>query len=83
MLEFSENIRSFQLCRNKRNDLSLAGSPAAGFILLHFKVATGQAALTPGGADLFALSLPLFLFALTVQNSAVSSIQVNDREEVQ
>lgn len=38
------------------NDRNVAESPAACFIPLHFKVHTGQAAITPGGADLFALS---------------------------
>lgn len=39
---------------------NLAGSPAACFLLLHFKVHARQAALTPGGVDLFALSLLFF-----------------------
>lgn len=41
---------------------NLAGSPAACFILLHFIVHARQAALTPGGVDLFALSSLFFFF---------------------
>lgn len=41
---------------------NLAGSPAACFLLLHFKVHARQAALTPGGVDLFALSSLFFFF---------------------